>query len=191
MLILFSVLALIQAQSLANNAQLGAARKDIARHFAEDSTYDLLRSIAGDAMVDASTETPGIFASEPLQVPVLKDTVTVRLQDVEGLPDLYRDTPAVLSLVPQVGPQVARAVQERRSSPGGWPSYPTVASALAQLGLSSVEISLWGPFYSQSGKADGLRLENVPDVLVRNGGAMADVPQVYGQVTQVEIANQR
>jgi hypothetical protein len=185
MLILFSILALLQAESMANMTLLASARRALDRNVAEDSAYDLLRTVAGQGMISGDDAAMKMFSGNPTSVPVLGNSVTVMLQDVEGIPDLSRDPAEVLSLVPGVGPRVAAAVQVLRQGKGEFP-FPTVESSLANLGLQPNEIAGSGPLYNQTGKAEGLRHETMPAELIQPESG-AGIAAVFGQVTDVRV----
>ncbi|NBZ90079.1 hypothetical protein [Stagnihabitans tardus] len=186
MMILFSILALLQARGQANTAQLSALLRNLEHQADADSAYDLVRTMFGRASPDPSLGPPRVFASAEQMLLVPGGDFALRLQDPEGVIDIYLDPlPAANSSGPLMGEVIAAIGRLRESDK----VYPTLTASLAAAGLKPTEIDSVIEVTTQGSSLIGLRMESCPEALCPGGAWPVGMQSedVYGQVVQIRI----
>lgn len=186
MMILFSILALLQARGQANTAQLSALLRNLEHQADADSAYDLVRTMFGKASPDPALGPPKVFASVEQVILVLGGDFALRLQDPEGLVDVYLDPLPAPNPAGPLTAEVIAAIGRLRES---GKIYPTLTASLAAAGLKPTEIASVVEVTTQGSFSIGLRMETCPEALCPGGAWPVGMQSedVYGQVVQIRI----
>ena len=155
-LLLAALTAMVQAQEQANVKSMASLAKSIRDGVAKDSVHERLRGLIAIAM-SSELWTSGVprFDSTPLVLAEGGHDWEVRVQDVEGLVDIYLAPPEVLAFLPI---DVTAFVAERervRQELGPSERFPTLESTLTRLGQANKTTS---DLVTQSSQTGALRV---------------------------------
>jgi hypothetical protein len=169
---------MLQSRSQSNLRLLSRLTAELEARPATDAIYDRLRPMVADAM--ARTGGPAVDGT-PFTLTQNGDTYEIRVQDVEGLIDVYLAAPDLLSRLPT--DTSARSAALADLPPGQ--RYPVLPMTLARFGIDAgATLGL----VTQSGQTGFLRLMTQALALRPLTPDLSPGPREGEQVTQVAIS---
>jgi hypothetical protein len=185
MVVLFLMLTALQAVSRASTAETSATIRALEDEAHQGSPYDRLLILFGMASSDPASAPADFFASSAQAISVPGREVSLRLQDPEGLLDIYGDP---LPKPEPSGPFTASIIDRLTHFRTVGSVYPTLQASLASAGLNTEELAAILPLTTQRSVVVGLRRENCPVALCGNvswpDGVM---PILQGQVQRISV----
>jgi hypothetical protein len=180
--LLLAVLTLtLQTRTEADLRLLARLTDDLEARAAKDSLTDRLRAHLAAAMTGAPNAALKLDGTPLILTEAGRDW-EVRVQDVEGLVDLYLAPPDLLALLP-IDPQATAAARTReleKLPPGA--RFPVLPMTATRFGIDPTTVE---GLISQSSTTGMLRLRTAPDALGTSG--LSPGPREGEQVTQVTI----
>lgn len=150
-----------------------------------DAVFERLRGLIADAMLSdtASVERPVLDGTLFRMLQGSQDW-DVRVQDVQGVVDVYLAPPELLALLPiNVGAFTkAREVALSRLPRGA--RFPTIESSLAQFGVNPQDVR---GLVTQSASTVGLRITEAAVPLRTDAARLSPSLLITGQVQRVHI----
>ncbi|CAN1484508.1 hypothetical protein MCELHM10_00004 [Paracoccaceae bacterium] len=177
LLLLAALVVLLQSRSQSNLRLLSRLTADLEDQLAKDALYDRLRTPIAEGM--AGGKTPALDGT-PFILSQNGRTWEVRLQDVEGLVDLYLAAPDLLSRLP--ADTTHRSAGLTDLPPGQ--RYPVLPMTLAQFGIDAAAVE---GLVTQSGQTGFLRLATQAADLRPLTSDLVPGPREGEQITQVAI----
>jgi hypothetical protein len=189
LMLLLVILAAIQSSSMVNLRVLGRLQNDIRQNVSSDSLRERLRGMLASAMtMDEGGSDDLSLQSEPVLIQEDGTEWQLKLQDVEGLVDLYLSPEAVLDLLPLGGREVLSGRESLAANFGLGTRFPTQESSLAQFGLVSGGEDGLTALVTQSASFAGLRIERVPERMFPEASRLPAVFQFPGQTRKVVVS---
>ena len=181
LLLLAALILMLQSRSQSNLRLLARLTADLEDQVSKDALHDRLRVLIAEGM--AGSKTPALDGT-PFTLTQSGETWEIRLQDVEGLVDLYLAAPNLLARLP--------ADTSRRSSaladlPPGQ-RYPTLAMTLARFEIDADAVA---GMVTQSARTGFLRLSTQSAELRPFTTGLVPGPRETEQITQVAITIRR
>jgi hypothetical protein len=184
LLLLGAVTLTLQSRSQSAARILSRLTADLHDRAARDALSDRLRGPLAEALASPTPLLDGPrLDGTPFAMEWNGQQWQARVQDVEGLVDLYLAAEGTLALLPAD----PRALAARRATaladlpPGA--RFPTLPMTIARFGLDPALAAL----VTQSGSAGMLRLATVPQELRDRAGSLTPGPRETEQVTRVVV----
>jgi hypothetical protein len=183
LLVFASLLIALQKLSTANSMALAQLADRIEEDIARASLYERLRGPVADAM-SGQTETRVPLNGSEVLFEEAGRTWAVRVQDVEGLVDVYLSSSDLIGRVFPIlrGFEANRTRALRELAPGE--RYPHLSSSLARFGVLDPSIM---EFTTQLGQHGELRTANMPEELKGLVGNITPGIREMEQVTRVML----
>ncbi|WP_154664672.1 hypothetical protein [Gemmobacter nectariphilus] len=184
-LILFMGLVLgLQSRSFNTQRVLGRLALDARLSFERDAVHERLRGIVADAMTadHPAVDRPSMDGT-PFLIAQGDRVWSVRLQDVEALPDLYHSPVEVLRVALSDAEGIARRRQALLARFPSGTRYPRIEMMAAQLGLDNDAL----PLLTQSGTSGRLRGENAPKEIVAAVGRLPPHLRLSGETGRLRV----
>lgn len=134
LLILASLVIALQQKAFANVRIMAKITNQLQDAAAKSAVYERLRGPVADAMTGISGDRPRLNGEAIILSEAGRDW-TVRVQDVEGLIDVYFSPPQTLALLPIDAARVAEARERELSQLQPGERFPTLAASLARFGV--------------------------------------------------------
>jgi hypothetical protein len=183
LLILTSLVVAVQQKTAANIRMMARLTADLQDQATIDAIYQRMRGLTADAMTGTVDERPTLNG-ESFLIAEGGKTWLVKVQDVEGMVDIYLSPPETLALLP-IDANAFAASRERALAkllPGE--RFPSLAASLARFGADGVNLKGLATQSSQSGS---LRLSTLPQGLRSGAAGMAPGVREGEQVVRVTI----
>ena len=177
LLLLAGLVVLLQSRSQSNLRLLARLTAELEDQVAQDALHDRLRILVAEGM--AGGETPALDGT-PFTLAQNGATWEIRLQDVEGLVDLYLAAPDLLARLP--ADTTHRSAALAALPPGQ--RYPVLPMTLAQFGIDAGSVA---GMVTQSAHTGFLRLSTQPKELRPLTADLFPGPREGEQITQVAI----
>ena len=185
LLLLTALVVAVQQKAQANIKVIARLTDGLRKDAARDAVYERLRGLVADAMTSgAGVNGVPLLNGTPFVMQQGGKDWTVRLQDVEGLVDIYLAPPQLLELLPFD----ARAFAANRSralaelQPGE--RFPTLEASLARFGVDGVEVN---GMVTQSSQTGALRVGTMAEQLRARGGLIPPGIREGEQVVKVQV----
>jgi hypothetical protein len=180
--LLLATLAAALQQRAQNNIRVMARLESAYSAVPErDAVFERLRGLVADAMMsDAPSAMVPALNGAPFRIAQGARDWEVRVQDVQGIVDIYLAPPEVIGLLPGDADAFIKALD---SLPLG-ARFPTVESSLAQFGVDPREVT---GLATQSATAVGLRITQVPQDIRVAAEKLSPSAHISGQVQVVQV----
>ncbi len=187
-LLLTTLVLTLQTRAQSNLRVIARLTADLQHQAVRDSIHDRLRGLVADAMAGASLERRPSLDGTPFAMTEGGRDWVVRVQDVEGLVDLYLGAPEMLALLPidAAAATSARDAALARQQPGE--RFPTLAMTLAQFGIDPQAVV---GMVTQSSQTGALRIAKMAPALRDRARNIPPGAREGEQVTQVAISIER
>ena len=187
-MILASMAGWVQMRSMANQKLAARLATDLREGLARDAVHDRLRGLVADQMTAnlPRNDRPMLDGTE-FELQQGGARWDVRVQDVQGVIDLYLTNQAILDMAL---PESAELRTQRDAAVGNLPlggRFPHLPMTLARFGLSEAD----PPLFTQSSPDSLIRPETAPPDLRRRLGSLAPHLVAAGPVTKVQISVRR
>ncbi|WP_225026893.1 hypothetical protein [Xinfangfangia pollutisoli] len=181
LLLLAAITLALQSRSQTSLRLLSRLTTDLHDRAAQDALTDRLRGLVGDAMASPAP-LPGRprLDGTPFAMDWAGQSWQVRVQDVEGLVELYLAAPETLALLPAD----ARAREAALAALPPGTRFPTLAMALARFGIDPTQAA---GLVTQSGRTGTLRLSTLPEDLRPRAKVLRPGPREGEQITRVQL----
>lgn len=183
-MLLASMAGWVQMRSAANQRLAAALSSELTQSLARDAIHDRLRGMVADQMVatEPRRDRP-LFNSTRFEMQQGGLNWSVRIQDTQGLIDLYMTNPAILNagLIASAG-----FIGKRDDALSGLPPgerFAPLPMSVARFGISPTEKNL----VTQSNSDSMIRLDTAPSDLRRRLGNLSPHLVTGGQVNKVRI----
>jgi len=174
----------VQVRSFANQRLSAGLAAELRRSLARDALFDRLRGLVADQMVaDQPRSDRPLLDGTAFDLQHAGHDWQVRVQDSQGLIDLYTTNPAIVDAALPDATQVraARDAALADLPPGG--RFLPLAMSLARFGLTPAEEGL----FTQSNTDSLIRLDTAPPELRRRLGTLSPHLVAEGKVAKVKL----
>lgn len=186
LLLLLAALTLsLQSRAQANLRVIARLTSDLHDHAARDGIFDRLRPLIADAMASPTPDANGLrLNGTPFPMAQSGKDWLVRVQDVEGLVDLYLAPPEILGLLPIEARRAAQTRDELMTQLPPGARFPRLEMTLAQFGIDPGAVA---GLVTQSSTSGNLRLSSLPTPLREAATRQTPGPREGEQITRVSI----
>ena len=187
-LLLASIAAVLQAQVRANLIIMARLERQNAAAAADDAIHDRMRVILGDVTNQMPTDIPSFnLRGEPFQMEENGAILTIKLNDVDALVDVYLASPTILGLLPKSA-AINGNMREKfiRDLPEGR-RYPTLATTLALLGFDLQQRESQQSLFTQTSESGQIRAENAPADIADAIQTLPTSERKVGPVSRIRI----
>jgi hypothetical protein len=184
--LLLATLAAALQQRAQNNIRVMARLESAYSAVPErDAVFERLRGLVADAMMsDAPSAMVPALNGAPFRIAQGARDWEVRVQDVQGIVDIYLAPPEVIGLLPGDADAFIKAREAALDSLPLGARFPTVESSLAQFGVDPREVT---GLATQSATAVGLRITQVPQDIRVAAEKLSPSAHISGQVQVVQV----
>ena len=185
LLLLGAVTLTLQSRSQSAARILSRLTTDLHDRAAKDALQDRLRGSIGDAMASPTPlpDRPHLDGT-PFPMTWNGQRWQVRVQDVEGLVDLYLAPESTLALLPLDARALAAQRAEALASLPPGTRFPTLSLTLSSFGIDP---SLVAGLVTQSGSTGALRLSTLPEEFRAQAAGIPPGPREAEQITRVTL----
>ena len=180
-LLLATLVLTLQTRSQSNLRLMARLTTDLQDQAARDGLHDRLRGLVAEAMSGSGRVPDGV----PLTLTEGGQDWAVRVQDVEGLIDVYLAPPDILALLPIDAAAVASARTRALDALQPGERFPTLAMSLARFGIDPAVVE---GMVTQASTTGALRIATMPDALRARAPNLPPGTREGEQVTHVTIA---
>lgn len=161
-LLLATLILTLQTRSQSNLRLMARLTADLQDQAARDGVHDRLRGLIADAMAGgAGTGLPTLNGTPFTLTEGGRDWL-VRVQDVEGVVDIYLAPPKTLSLLPIDAAAVAVGRDQALATLPPGARFPTLAMTLARFGIDPQSVA---GMVTQASRTGSLRITTMPEAL--------------------------
>lgn len=183
LLVLASLVVAVQKRALANVQVMAKLTADLQTQADADAVYERMRGLVADAMSGKIEGRPKLNG-ESFAITEGGKQWLVRVQDVEGMVDIYLGSRDTLDLLP-IDPNAFIATRSRalsRLQPGE--RFPTLAASLARFGVNNAALE---GMVTQSSQNGSLRLATLAQPLEAHTSWLQPGVREGEQVVHVDV----
>lgn len=181
-LLLATLVLTLQTRVQSNIRIMARLTTDLQDRAARDSLHDRLRGLIADSMAGGAA--PKLDGT-PFILTEASRNWEVRVQDVEGLIDLYLAPPDVLAILPIDAATTTAAREQALASLQPGERFPVIAMTLARFRIAPEAVE---GLVTQSSTTGSLRTATMPEILRVRAPNQQPGPREGEQITRVTIA---